>query len=186
MTVLVLGLTLWWSAHLTKRLAPALRASLTERLGDRSNGVFALAILASVVLMVIGYRGAETSYLWTKTAALVGINNLLVLLGFYMFAASGAKLRVTRFIRHPQLVGFSLWALAHILVNGDIVSLMLFAGLLTWAVFEMVIITAQDGPYEPPAPAPVRKEVTGIIAALGLFAIVAGIHIWLGYNPFGG
>ncbi len=185
MTYLALGLLLWWAAHLTKRLAPGLRASLTERLGEASKGLFAVAIIASVVLMTVGYKAADTTFLWDRTTALTGINNLLVLLGFYMFAASGAKLRVTQYTRHPQLIGFSLWAFAHILVNGDTVSLFLFGSLLIWALFEMVVISLQEGRYEPPEAPPVRKEITGAVAAVVLYAIVAGVHAWLGYNPFG-
>ena len=186
MTILFLGLILWWVAHLTKRLAPGVRAGLTARMGEGSKGLFAGAILLSVVLMVIGYRAADTTFLWGRNAATTGVNNLLVLLGFYMFAASGAKTRVTQYTRHPQLIGFSLWAFAHLLVNGDTASVYLFGGLLVWAVFEMVVISLQEGPYEPPEPAPIRKEVSAIVATIVLYGVVAGVHAWLGYSPFGG
>ena len=32
---------------------------------------------------------------------------------------------------------------------------------------------------------PIRKEVSALVATLVVFAIVSGIHAWLGYNPFG-
>lgn len=185
MTILALGLVLWWAAHLAKRLTPGFRAGLTERMGDASKGLFAAAILLSVVLMVIGYRSADATFLWGRSAATTGINNIMVLLAFYMFAASGSKTRVTRYTRHPQLIGFSLWAAAHLLVNGDTASVYLFGSLLVWALFEMVVISLQDGPYEPPEPAPARKEVGAIVGAVVLYGIVAGIHTWLGYFPFG-
>ena len=51
---MILGLILWVCAHFYKRLAPAGRAALQERLGEASKGVFAGAILLSVVLMVTG------------------------------------------------------------------------------------------------------------------------------------
>ncbi len=185
MTLLIFGLLLWVVAHLFKRVAPAGRLALTNRLGEGSKGVFALMILLSVVLMVIGYRGADGAVYWGRSPMLTGINNLLVLLGFYFFAASGAKTRVTQYTRHPQLIGFSLWAVAHLLVNGDVPSFVLFGGLLLWALAEMAIISKADGPYSPPHPPPVKKEITAVVVSVVLFTVVAGIHALLGYNPFG-
>lgn len=185
MTLLILGVLLWWVAHLTKRLAPAFRASLQERMGDGSKGLFAVLILLSVVLMTLGYQNYTGSFYWGRNAALVGINNLLMLLAVYLFAASGAKTRITRYIRHPQLTAFKAWALSHLLVNGDTASFILFGGLLAWAVVEVIVINRQT---ERPAPAdvyPVRKEVTAVIATLVVFGLISAVHIWLGYNPFG-
>ena len=56
---MILGLVLWVGAHFFKRLAPASRAALRERLGEASKGVFAGVIVLSVVLMVIGYRSSD-------------------------------------------------------------------------------------------------------------------------------
>ena len=178
---LILGLALWWGAHLFKRIAPEARA----RMGDRAKGPVALALVVSIVLMVIGYRATGGPIWWGRTPMLTGINNLLVLLAFYLFAASGMKTGVTRLTRHPQLIGFSLWAVAHLLVNGDAESVVLFGGLLLWAVAEMVVISRAAGPYVPPHPVPVKREVMAVVGALVVFAVVAGIHILLGVNPFG-
>jgi uncharacterized membrane protein len=59
MSLLILGLVVWTAAHLFKRAAPDARAGLAARLGDRpSRGVMALAILAGLVLIIVGYRRA--------------------------------------------------------------------------------------------------------------------------------
>jgi hypothetical protein len=50
MTLLILGVALWVAAHLWKRVAPAHRASF----GEKGNGIVALILALSVVLMVIG------------------------------------------------------------------------------------------------------------------------------------
>jgi len=81
---LILGVALWSAAHLFKRLAPDARAQL----GEPGKGIVALAVLASVVLMVIGYRLADGLFVWGRSPALVGINNLLMLFAVYLFAAS--------------------------------------------------------------------------------------------------
>ena len=186
MIVLLLGLLLWWGAHLMKRLAPARRAEIAARMGDRSKGLFAGLLVLSVVLMTIGYKLADGPVWWGRTPAMTGINNLLVLVAFYLFAASGMKTRVTRLTRHPQLIGFSLWAVAHLLVNGDLPSVVLFGGLLLWALVEMAVISRQSGPFVPPPPAPVGKEIGAAVGAVLVMVVVGLIHGWVGPWPFGG
>jgi uncharacterized membrane protein len=185
MTLLVLGVLIWSGAHLFKRLAPDARAALAERMGEGSKGLFAVLLLLSVVLMVIGYRSYTGTFFWGRSAAMVGINNLLMLLAVYLFAASGLKTRVTVIIRHPQLTGFKAWAVAHLLVNGDTASFILFGGLLTWAVLEVILINRQTELPARPDSYPVANEVKAIVGTLVVFAVISGIHIWLGYNPFG-
>lgn len=127
MLQLTLGLAAFSLPHLWKRLAPASRA----RLGEAGKGVVAVLLVAGVWLMSRGY-GAwdEPPQLWEPAAWLRPLNNLLVLLGFYFFVASGMRAWGARANRHPQLSGVILWAVAHLLVNGDLASMVLFGGLL--------------------------------------------------------
>jgi uncharacterized membrane protein len=181
MTLLILGLALWWAAHLFKRLAPAPRA----RLGDPGKGLVALALVVSVGLMVIGYRGADFIYVWNPPGFLVHVNNLLMILAFYLYAASGAKTWITTKIRHPQLTGFKTWAVAHLLVNGDLAAIILFGGLLAWAVVTVIILNRAAREWIPPGPAPARKEVTTVLATIVVVGVVMAIHNWLGVQPWG-
>lgn len=189
MTLLIIGLALWWAAHLLKRLAPDLRANMTAKMGEASKGAFALAIVVSVVLMTIGYRAADFTVIWQPPGFLTHINNLLMVLSIYVFGASGAKdakVWIGTKIRHPQLTAVKIWAFAHLLVNGDLASIILFGGILAWAVVSVIVINKADGPWTPPPQAPAKKEVTLIIVTLVLTAIIAYVHIWLGVRPFGG
>ncbi|AGT09641.1 NnrU family protein [Paracoccus aminophilus] len=183
MLILILGVALWWLAHLFKRIAPERRAAL----GAKGRGPVALALLVSVVLMIIGYRMTDGPYWWGATPALKGINNLLVLAAFWLFAADGMKTALARRLRHPQLTGFSLWAVAHLLVNGDLPSFVLFGGLLIWALLEMVVINRAEPNWQPSTkPILWRKEGMALVGAVVVMLVVGLIHRWLGYNPFGG
>ena len=181
MTLLALGLILWIGAHLFKRLAPAARA----RLGDPGRGMVAAAIGLGVVLMIIGYRGAEGAFFWGRNPALVGINNLLMLASVYLFAASGMKTAIARRMRHPMLTGVLLWAVAHLLVNGDTPSFLLFGGLGVWAVAQMAIINIQAPDWTPPPARPAKFEAMALGGTLIVFAAIAGVHYALGYPAFG-
>jgi len=181
MSLLVLGVLLWAAAHLFKRLAPAARA----RMGDKAKGAVALAVLVSIVLMVIGYRMTEGAVFWGRHPATVGLNNLLNLFAVYLFAASGMKTWITSKIRHPQLTAMKAWAIAHLLVNGDVPSFVLFGGLLAWAVVEVILINRQTEDTRPKGPFETRKEIIAAGAAVVVFSAIAGVHYLLGYAAFG-
>jgi len=189
MAWIVAGLALWWGAHLFGRLAPGARA----RLGDPGKGLVALAVVAAIVLMVIGYggsdalgvAGAEMVNLWFPPAFLTHLNNLLMLLAVYLFAASALKTRLTRVIRHPQLIGFKTWAVGHLLVNGDLASLVLFGGLLAWAVVAVILLNRAGPRPAPNPPAALGREIGAVAGTLVGFGAISLVHVWLGVWPFG-
>lgn len=182
MIYLVLGVLIWTGAHLFKRLAPGARAAMGDTAGK---GIIAVVLLVSIWLMVIGYGRAEGAFFWGRHPALVGVNNLLMLLSIYMFAASGMKTALARKMRHPMLGAVKVWALAHLLVNGDVASFILFGGLLAWAVVEMIVINKSQPDWTPPPPAPKSKEIAAVVGSVVLYGVIAGIHYWLGYPAFG-
>ncbi|PWR01376.1 hypothetical protein DKT77_17590 [Meridianimarinicoccus roseus] len=179
--LLLLGLALWIGAHLFKRVAPERRAAL----GDRGKGLVAAAIGLSLVLMVLGYRSAEFVNVWYPAAWLTHVNNVLMLFAFYSFGIGASKGRHAQRIRHPQLTAVKIWAVAHLLANGDLASILLFGGLLGWAVAEVVLINKAVPVWEKPSEIRPNGDVKNAIIAAVLYAVVAGIHVLLGVYPFG-
>ncbi len=186
MTLLIIGLLLWMGAHLFKRLVPAARASMQDKMGDASKGVMAGVLLLSVVLMVIGYRGADSTFYWGRSVATTGINNLLMLIAVGLYGVGNSKSRLRKKMRHPMLTGTIVWAGAHILVNGDSASLVLFGGMVVWAVLEIMLINRADPSFTPYEGGSAAGDIRLGIITLVVFAVFAGIHTWLGYYPFGG
>ena len=180
---LVLGIALWWGAHLFKRVAPGPRAALQERMGNASKGFFAVLLVLSVVLMVIGFRRTELGQLWLPPEWTVHVNNVLMLLAVFLFGVSGSKSRLRSRLRHPQLSGFILWAVAHLLVNGDWASVILFGALLVWAVVEIVVLNARAPRPEPYAGGSVAGDIRLVVISLVVFAVIVLIHGWLGRWP---
>ena len=185
MTLLILGLVLWTAAHLFKRLAPAARASLSEKMGESSKGVIALVLLLSIVLMVIGYRAADTAFFWGSTPAMTGINNLLMIVAIALMGVNSSKSRFRGKLRHGMLSGALVWSVAHLLVNGDVASIVLFGGIGLWAIAEMIILNRTTEPEPAFTEGTAAGDVKLLVITLVLYAIFAGIHSWLGYVPFG-
>jgi len=179
--VLILGVALWAGAHWFKRIAPEARAGL----GDRGKGIVAVALLISILLMIFGYKMADGAFFWGRHPATVGINNLLMVVAIYMMSPAPKKGRLLAGMRHPMLMGFALWAASHILVNGDVPSLILFGGLLAWALISMALINRAEPEWAPRAPGPISKDAIFLAASLVLTVLIGWVHGWLGYPAFG-
>ncbi|MBC6438482.1 MAG: hypothetical protein GDA52_10200 [Rhodobacteraceae bacterium] len=178
--VLLLGVALFAGAHWFKRLAPDARA----RLGQPGKGLVSLLLLAAIILMVIGYRNAEVVNIWEPPDALKHITNLLVLIGFWLFALSVIPGRISARVRHKQLAGVKAWALGHLLANGDLASILLLGGMLGWAVGSVILINRAQPAWDHPADASVRNDAIALGAGLAAYVLVAFIHNWLGVYPF--
>ena len=181
MGLLVLGLLIWVGAHIFKRVAPDQRAAM----GDKGKGVVAVLLLISLGLMIWGYRGAEFVPVWNPPAFMVHINNLLMLVAVFMFGMSATTGRLRGKMRHPQLTSVKIWAVAHLLVNGDLASLVLFGGLLAWAVLEVVVINLSEE-WDRPQPGEAKKDVILVVITVVMFLVITLIHNWLGVWPFPG
>lgn len=179
--LLLAGLALWAGAHFFKRIAPGPRA----RMGNGGKGVVAVALIGSIFLMVRGYGGMDFIPVWSPPAFLTGINNLLVLVAFYLFGAGPAKASLTRNMRHPMLAGMKTWAIAHLLVNGDLASIILFGGLLAWAVAEVIVINRSEPGWTGREGTSRAGDIKALVVAVILVGAVGYIHGLIGPSPFG-
>ncbi len=179
--LLILGVALWWAAHLFKRVMPEQRAAM----GNAGKGAVALALVVAILLMIFGYRMTDFIYVWAPPSFLIHVNNLLVLIAFYMASPAGQKGRLLNGMRHPMLAGFKLWAFAHLLVNGDLASIVLFGGLLAWAVVEVIVINKSEPDWTPGEPGTYGMDAMFFVGSIVLLGIVGYVHGLVGPSPFG-
>src|SRR5713101_5056664 len=140
-----------------------LRDVLVARMGAGPyRSAFALASLVGIVWMSSAYGRAPTVDLWGQLIGLRPLAFVLVLVAF-LFVGIGlatpsptqagmeSKLAqgtdivrgVVRITRHPFLWGVGLWAFLHLIVNGDLASLILFGSLLLLALGGTAFIDAK-------------------------------------------
>ena len=181
MILLTIGVLLWAFAHLIKSILPGLRAALVGKLGENPyKGLVALDIVIAIVLMVFGWRSAAIDIWYVPPlAGSPYVTAALVLIAFVLMGAANAPTNIKRFLRHPMLTGVVVWAIAHLLANGDNRSVVLFGGLGVWAALEIVLVSRRDGEWIKPEPVPVAKDVTLIVVGSVLFALVAYFHEFL-------
>ena len=136
--------------------------------------------------MTMGYQDAPYIAVWTPPAFMIHLNNLLMLLAIFFFIAGNIPSVVRKKVRHPQLAAAKTWAIAHLLVNGDVASILLFGGILAWAVLALIGSNKRDGKGPIDKPANAMGLVIHVVATVVIFGVVALVHNWAGVSPFPG
>ena len=108
-----------------------------------------------------------------------------MVLAFLLMVISGRPSRLKQILRHPQLTGVFLWGIAHLLVNGDQRSVVLFGGLSLWAAVEMIAINRRDGTWVKPEPPALSTDLVSVVIAAVVVAVVIFIHPWIAGVPVG-
>jgi uncharacterized membrane protein len=138
MELMVAGLIVFLGVHSTRVFAEPLRAQAMARLGEKTwKGLYALASLAGFALLVYGYGLARQSPItvWSPPRGMAHLAALLTLVAFVMLVAAyvpgnGIKAR----LHHPMVLAVKVWELAHLLSNGTLADMVLFASFLVWSV----------------------------------------------------
>lgn len=179
MQLLIAGTALWCLTHLFPAYAPGRRQDLMNRLGENPyRGMFSLLIVASLLMIVFGWKAAvPTHAVYTPPLVAAPLPALLVLAGFILFFASQVPTRIKRYVRHPQMTGVFLWSLAHLLVNGDDRSLVLFGGLAAWSVAEILLINRRDGKRTERPAGTLRGDVLAVVIGGLAFAAIGYFHL---------
>ncbi|MDP4594321.1 MAG: NnrU family protein [Beijerinckiaceae bacterium] len=144
MTLLIAGLIVFLGIHTLTTLRETRQAAI-NRLGEGGYKMLYSAIaLAGLVMIIYGfgqYRASGYIQVWEPPRGLRHLTMLLMWLSFIMLVAAyvpPGKIKAT--LKHPMLVAVKTWALAHLLVNGDLGSLILFGSLLAWAVYDRISV----------------------------------------------
>jgi len=176
MSILIAGILLWIGVHLIPSAGKSFRLAAIDRLGLFAyRACFAACVLGALTLIVIGWRRAQPISIYLPPPALRPVAIGLAVSAFVLLAATVGPTRIGRRVRFPQLAAVFVWAIAHLLSNGDSRSLATFTGFAAWAAMMMVLISRRDGPRQlPPAPS-WTVEILGIAAGL----LLAGGAIYL-------
>lgn len=178
MALLVLGIALWCAVHLTPSLGAPFKAVVVTRLGNTAwRGLFSLLLVLSVVLMVLGWRSALPVAIYAPPAPpLLAVT--IMPFALVLFFSGRLPTDIKRWLRHPQLTGVILWALAHLAVNGDQRSLVLFGVLGLWALVEIIAINRRDGDWVRPAPVGLPRSSVPIVIGVVAWVLLAWLHPW--------
>jgi len=141
MALLVVGLAIFIAMHSIRAVAAPWREAQIERFGMPAwRGVFGLFSILGIVLIVWGY-GLARRYpvpIWLPPFGMAHVTALLTAIAFVMIAAACVPgNHIKRALGRPFMSGVALWAFAHLLANGTLHAIVLFAALLVWALLKL-------------------------------------------------
>jgi len=172
--MLVLGLILFLGPHVFVTMRPR-RAAVLARIGEGPyKGLFALVALIGVLLIGYGfalYRATGWIDVWQPPAWTRHVTVALMWPATILVVAAYIPGDIKRVLKHPMLVGLTLWAVAHLIANGDLGSIILFGSILAWAVFDRITLKRRSDPGAPPIPIGGRRN--------DIIAVVVGTLLYL-------
>ena len=191
LAIMILGLALFIGAHVFITMRER-RAVAIARLGEGPyKGVLALASLVGIILIGYGfasYRAAGMINVWSPPAFTRHVTDLLVWPAIVFVVAAYVRGDIARVLKHPMLVGVKLWAVAHLISNGDLGSIILFGSILGWAVFDRITLKRRSDPGAPPIPYGGRTNdiIAVVIGTLLYLALGFWFHPYvIGVPAFG-
>ncbi|EHK77768.1 NnrU family protein [Sinorhizobium meliloti CCNWSX0020] len=180
MAILVLGIIIFLGMHLVRVIAPGFRAGIIESRGKGTwMGLYTIVSLVGLCLIIYGFGQArgETGMLYDPPIFLRHIALLLMLIAFIVLAAGFLPAgRIAVALKHPQVLSIKIWALAHLLANGETSSVLLFGSFLAWAVILRISLKRRERAGEKVLPVfkSARNDVLAVI--IGLVAFV--LFVW--------
>ncbi|OHV79962.1 NnrU family protein [Ensifer sp. LCM 4579] len=182
MFVLILGLLIFLGVHSIRIFAPAWRDRRLADMGDGPwRGLYSLVSLTGFVLIIWGFAIARPDApvlyeppVWMKHIALALMP--FAFISLMVFALPAGRLKPA--LKHPMLVSIKIWALAHLLGNGDLASLLLFGAFLAWAVADRISVKRRGNAVA--APGPITWDIGAVVAGVALYVLfVWRLHEWL-------
>lgn len=192
MGMLVLGLVLFLGVHSTRIVADGWRTRMVAKVGLLPwKGVYALLSIAGFVALVWGYGLARQQpvVLWTPPVGTRHLAALLMVASFVLLAAAYVPRNAIKArLHHPMVLSVKVWALAHLLSNGNLADVVLFGAFLVWAVLSFRAARQRDRAAQAVYPG---GTVAGTALTVGVgLAAWAAFAFWghgalIGVRPFG-
>lgn len=191
MLLLVIGLVVFLSIHLVPSNVE-LRNGLVARFGETGYKVFfAIVSLIGFVIIILGFHKLQlhpgkNPQLWYPPVWCRHLAVALMLPAMIALVAAYVPSRIHTMLRHPLLVAIKIWALAHLLANGDLGSLILFGSFLAFAVYDRISLKKRGalGPLGTKT-GPAINDVIVIVGGTALYAVFLlwGHEYLIGVSP---
>jgi len=188
---LILGLVLFLGIHSVRIVAPEFRQAQIDQRGLNAwKGIYTVISIVGFVILVWGYGIARQDpvVFFVAPAWMSHVVALLMLPVMILLVASQVPAgRIKAAVKHPMLLGVKIWALAHLLVNGDLASVLLFGGFLAWAVVDRISEKKRllAGLTRNPEAGPLKWDIIAVVGGLVLYVLfVVVLHkLLIGVPP---
>ncbi len=184
MMLFLTGLILFFGPHLYSAFRS--REDGKDRRKNMGEGpykaVYSVISLAGFVLIVMGFGAMRPSaILYTPPTWGAHVNRLFMMFALVMLVASQLPAGyIKKKLKHPMLTAVKIWALGHLLSNGELNSVILFGAFLAYAVISRIRAKRRGDMGAANADARPIWDAVAIFVGLALYgAFMMGLHIVL-------
>jgi uncharacterized membrane protein len=183
MSILILGLVLFLGMH-SLSTQRARREALISQWGESVyKAIYSIVSLIGFVLIVYGfstYREQDYVVIWSPPVWTRHLALTLMWFAFVALASMGSKpSRLRGWLRHPMLVAIKIWALAHLLANGDLGGMILFGSFLAWAVFDRISVKRRGDMGAERLSHFTRADGVALVAGSLAYGLMLVLHPWI-------
>lgn len=184
MTLLVLGLAIFFAIHSVSMVNERWRNAMVQRVGLRQwRVVYSLISTIGLLLIVKGYGMARTApvVVYMPPAWTMHLTALFMLAVFPLIISKYVPGRIRWGVKHPLLTATMIWALAHLLANGMLADVVLFGSFLVWAGLDRISMRRREQPV-PILPLPKFNDAIAVGTGLVMYALFV---LWVHQALFG-
>jgi uncharacterized membrane protein len=183
MLILILGIILFLGAHSFATFRDAREGAIRDFSLGAYKTAYSVVSLIGFALIVWGfsrYRAEGWVQVWNPPVWTRHLTITLMWFAFVALACMGrAPSRIRGWLRHPMLVAIKIWALAHLLANGDLGGIILFGSFLAWAVYDRISVKRRGDLGAPRQEAFTRADAVALIAGTVAYVAMIFLHPYL-------
>lgn len=137
-------------------------------------GLYSLVSIAGFAAMVWGYAYLKPWIpvwdppLWTRHVSLALMPFAVVLL-VSAYVPTGY---IKKAVRHPMLTAVKIWAVSHLLANGDLAGIILFGSFLVYAVLDRIALKRRGDVGAANAKATVLGDMIALAVGGAIYALI--------------
>lgn len=178
MTLLILGVGLFFGVHSLKMIPPCRRMAISLWGEKGQKAVVGIGSLLGIVFIVLGMRSAPDVHLWATPEWGRWVAFALTWPAMILFPAANMPSNVKRYTRHPMLWGMVLWSAGHLFANGDLAGVILFGSFAGWSLIDMVSANLR-GEKKSDTVLPLQADLKIVAMGTATWIILILLHPWI-------
>ena len=177
MNFLILGIIIFFIIHLVP-ISP-LKKILINKIGENKyKGLFSLISLVGLLFIIYGFSHAHFYPIWEPLPYSKAIALMLMPISIVLLVATNMQTNIKKFTKHPMLIGIIIWSFVHLIANGDLRSILLFASFGLYALIDIIfskkVLTVNSSVnYNS------TKDVMVVIIGLFVYVIIVYFHKYI-------
>lgn len=138
MIYLIIAVALFSIVHFIPAL-PGIKSHLKDRLGTAYGPLFGVAATVTLAAIIVAWSFKTFEPVYEPVKYGRYINMALSFVAFLFLGIFVFRGKLRQFFRFPFAIAVVFWATGHLIANGDQASIILFGGLLIYAVIFIVL-----------------------------------------------